>query len=105
MYFYVPFSLSAFSIKVSNSVTQSFIATVRSIAVEEIEDHFQIMSSRPLLVLVRLHEGNSSHPWYDILDSSRMTNPDKLSTSMDSVIPAHHPRPVQRNWMAASIKS
>jgi hypothetical protein len=62
------------------------------------------MSSKQLLVLVRLHEGNSSHPWYDILDLFHMTNPVKLRKSIASVIPAHHPRPVQRNPMAAYIK-
>jgi hypothetical protein len=101
MYFYVLFSLSAFSFRVSNSVTHIFITTNRLIAVTDIEDYFQITSSKPSLVLVRFHEVDSSHPWYDILDSSRITNPDKLKMSIYSAISTHHQTPAEQNVRAA----
>jgi hypothetical protein len=61
------------------------------------------MSSKTSFVLVRFNQGDPSHAWYDILDSSRMTNSDKLWSSIVSMISKHHPRPVQRNQRAAYI--
>lgn len=104
MYFYLLFSLSASSFKVLNPVTRMCITTKLSIARKDIENGFQIMSSKTSLVLVRFNQGDPSHAWYDILDSSRMTNPDKLWPSIVLLISTHHPRPVQRYPMAAYIR-
>ncbi|PMD22588.1 hypothetical protein NA56DRAFT_747840 [Hyaloscypha hepaticicola] len=103
MYFYLLFSLSASSFKVSNLVTRMCIPTKRSIARKDIVTGSQIMSSKTSLVLVRFNQGDPQHAWYDILDSSRMTDSDKLRSSIDSMISTHHPRPVPRNLRAAYV--